>query len=143
MPLPPEMVGPPRIPAIRKPVEKTRLHQIFEQPGMLEKLVVYEYDLGDGWEHNMRITGRAPATSRATCLEGSGHPIAEDAGGFEGWQELVKAYKSENPDSEQKMKMGWFERVCENRDRLGLGNGRDAVFDIEDVNRKLASLRLG
>lgn len=61
--------------------------------------VIYEYDLGDGWEHKIEFLGIAEQGLDQTmlqrgvkpgqqsfCLGGGGHPCAEDCGGECGWE---------------------------------------------------------
>lgn len=48
--------------------------------------VVYEYDLGDGWEHEIEFEGEVENDLKAVTLEGAGHPAVEDCGGPHGWE---------------------------------------------------------
>ncbi|KAK5120332.1 hypothetical protein LTR85_006271 [Meristemomyces frigidus] len=61
--------------------------------------VMYEYDLGDGWEHKIEFLGIADKGldgemrqfgvkegQHSFCLDGDGHPCAEDCGGPMGWE---------------------------------------------------------
>jgi hypothetical protein len=81
----------------------------------------------------MTVTGRAPATEKITCIDGTGHAVGEDVN-REGWGELKAAYRAASPSSEQREKMQWYENLCNNGDQHGLGAGRKFVFDMELVN---------
>jgi hypothetical protein len=53
----------------------------------------YEYDLGDGWEHEVLLetaTSRQPKTKYPRCLAGARACPPEDCGGPSGYAELLK-----------------------------------------------------
>lgn len=102
-----------------------------------DKVIEYMYDFGDGWSHKMTVTGRVPATGNITCIDGTGHVVGEDMN-RKGWRELKVAYRAVNPSDEQRERMRWYEVVCNNGDRRGLGAGREFVFDKEQVNSMLS-----
>ncbi|KAI1325568.1 hypothetical protein F5Y16DRAFT_377638 [Xylariaceae sp. FL0255] len=64
--------------------------------------IIYTYDFGDNWEHILIITGRSPPVNgnTFTCLDGTGHPIAEDGGSYKGWNELKLAYRTIDPNDD-------------------------------------------
>jgi hypothetical protein len=101
---------------------------------------VYTYDFADNWEHFMTVTGRADPTNTFECLSGSGHGVAEDVGGVNGWKALKEAYRVARPSKDQREKMFWFERQASNRDKGGLDGDRVNAWDQEKVNRALAKL---
>lgn len=68
------------------------------------------------------------------CLDGEGHAVAEDAGSVRGWLKLREAYRTNTPNTEQKKKRVWFERLASNRDPRGLGKGGDRVWDKDAIN---------
>ncbi|KAK7741904.1 hypothetical protein SLS62_010881 [Diatrype stigma] len=109
------------------------------QQGLARKQILYTYDFGDNWEHHLTITGRAEAKREFTCLDGSGHYVAEDAGGTKGWEELKAAYRAARPDEHQRERREWFEKTASNRDPAGLGGNRAAEWDREQVNRDLST----
>ena len=79
-----------------------KLCKYFENPLYEGKILQYEYDFGDGWEHSITLIGRAPSTNNwFTCADGEGHVPSEDVGGPHGWQKLKEAYRNETPDREQ------------------------------------------
>jgi hypothetical protein len=60
----------------------TKISDIFNDTAYHDKILGYEYDLGDGWEHSIEIIGRAEeAPGKVVCLTGEGHPGVEDCGG--------------------------------------------------------------
>jgi hypothetical protein len=95
------------------------------------------YGFGDDWSHKMTVTGRVPTTDSNTCVDGTGHAVGEDVN-REGWGELKAAYRAVDPSSEQREKMEWYEKQCNNGDRHALGAGKEFVFDRDLVNRMLS-----
>ena len=54
---------------------------------------IYEYDFGDGWQHEILYEGASPAdpkAKRAECLEGERACPPEDSGGPYGYADLVE-----------------------------------------------------
>ena len=61
----------------------------FETPG---KTMHYEYDFGDGWEHEVLLEGvllREKGTKYPRCLDGARACPPEDCGGTPGYEELL------------------------------------------------------
>ncbi len=55
-------------------------------------ILIYEYDFGDGWEHELRIEAVEPAgatTHSARCTAGERACPPEDCGGPPGYAELI------------------------------------------------------
>lgn len=102
--------------------------------------MVYTYDMGDNWEHNMTMVGRAPPTDDFVCLSGTGHYVAEDAGSGRGWEEVKAAYRATSPTEEQREKRKWFETQASNCDARGLAGDRVNFFDREKINRDLVTM---
>ncbi|KAK3311014.1 MM3350-like domain-containing protein, partial [Chaetomium strumarium] len=88
------------------------------------KQVIYMYDFGDNWEHNLSVEGRADPTDRFVCLSGTGHAVAEDVGSVDGWRELKDAYCTSHPTKEQRERRQWYERTASNGDPEGLAGDR-------------------
>lgn len=66
----------------------------FIRPGMT---AVYEYDFGDGWEHEVLLEGilvREPKAKYPRCLDGERACPSEDCGGIPGYQELLKVLRN-------------------------------------------------
>ncbi|CAK3932980.1 Hypothetical predicted protein [Lecanosticta acicola] len=116
------------------------LFDVFGKAQYRDKPFQYVYDLGDNWEHDLKILGTAPSTDKIICLDGEGHPIAEDAGCHQGWQDVLDAYRAATPTREQREKKTWFARQASNADPQGLGDGRDRLWDRERVARRLEAL---
>ena len=115
----------------------TTLRDAYEDPEFSGKAgVVYNYDFGDGWKHELDLVGRDVPGSKARlsisenttvyCLAGEGHPVAEDCGGLGGWEEIKKGNR-----------MDWYKKHCSNaqRDRKWLDPYK---WNIAGVNKALA-----
>lgn len=93
----------------------------------------YEYDFGDGWEHDLRairIESAAERLKRARCLAGARACPPEDCGGIGGFQELLAALAGPR-----------HPRHAEITEWLG----RDydpARFDLDEVNEVLQKVRV-
>ena len=64
--------------------------------------IVYEYDFGDGWEHNVILEKILPSeknTRYPICLEGKMNCPPEDCGGVWGYADMLEILK--NPDHEE------------------------------------------
>jgi hypothetical protein len=102
--------------------------------------LVYTYDFGDNWEHTLTIEGRGDFTDHFVCLSGTGHPVAEDVGGVQGWEDLKAAYRAAQPTTEQRERREWFEKRARNADPRGLAGDRVNVWDMAQVNRDLVDM---
>ncbi|KAI2616514.1 MM3350-like domain-containing protein [Hypoxylon sp. NC1633] len=122
---------------VERLADKYRLYQLFDNPKYQGQQMIYTYDFGDNWEHHATFLGRTPATSDFSCLDGSGHGVAEDVGSAQGWTSLKAAYRAARPSNEQSMRRTWFERLCANPDPLGLAGDRVLVWDRDAVNATL------
>ncbi len=96
------------------------------------KSILYEYDLGDGWLHEL-VFEKALDTEVGKyyplCLEGQGNCPPEDCGGLPGFSNLVKAMKK---------KKG--KEYLELKDWLG-GDYDPTEFDLEYINKILKTYR--
>ncbi|KAF3061168.1 putative plasmid p 4b orf-3 family protein [Daldinia childiae] len=124
-----------------KPIEKKAgsfmLYNLFDNPKYAGYKMVYNYDFGDSWEHEMTLLGYGGATDNFVCIDGAGHCAAEDVGGPMGWQDLKEAYRTANPDGDQRHKMWWYEHKCSNADAAGLAGERVHVWDRLRINEQL------
>ena len=106
----------------------------------------YEYDMGDGWVHQITLLGRAdPGLHWAVggheaptmlCLSGEGHPCAEDCGSELGWEHLKELFakpKKKDPDDAR----DWYKNHCANGDSEGLDPWKWDIFEVNDELRKL------
>lgn len=101
--------------------------------------VTYQYDFGDGWEHDILIEKILPPLDRImppnakqtfpVCLKGKRACPPEDVGGIWGYATFLEAIQ--NPEhSDHSMYLGWI--------------GRDfdpEAFDLDAVNKALRSLK--
>ena len=67
---------------------RARLSSLMSRPG--DKLG-YEYDFGDGWEHEIVLEKLVAPVDRPTCTAGKRHCPPEDCGGVWGYADLIDA----------------------------------------------------
>lgn len=96
--------------------------------------IIYEYDFGDGWEHEIvleKIENKVMDKKDVTCLKGKNSCPPEDCGGIWGYYDMLEILK--DPDHEE------YEDYSE-----WLGVDFDPTyFDIEEVNEMLGSKNFG
>ncbi len=96
--------------------------------------VVYEYDFGDGWEHNIVLEKILPGEEefkRAVCLDGKMHGPPEDCGGIYGYANMLEIIK--NPDHEEYGRyVDWLEEEFDQE-----------YFNLEEVNKMLKEKNYG
>lgn len=90
--------------------------------------LIYEYDFGDGWEHQLNIEKIVPPEPGAhypRCLAGKRACPPEDCGGIPGYERMLEILS--DPQHEE------HEEVCE-----WLGKQFDPEgFDVEEINERL------
>ena len=105
--------------------DRTSLDQVFTR---VRQKMVYEYDFGDGWTHEILFEKRLPEEGGIkvpVCLEGENTCPPEDCGGVWGYADLLETLADpEAPDHEDMLE--W----------VG-GEFDPAAFDIEEVNARL------
>ncbi len=83
---------------------RRKLHQFLHEP--FDKLT-YEYDFGDGWEHDLILEDSFQATPRQVfpvCIDGKRACPPEDVGGIYGYAEFLNSIRdSTDPDHERKV----------------------------------------
>lgn len=82
-----------------KDERKVRLGQVLSKP---KQRMVYEYDFGDGWEHDIVLEKVLPPDSNTrypVCLEGAQACPPEDCGGVGGYENFLDAIR--DPDHEE------------------------------------------
>jgi hypothetical protein len=93
--------------------------------------LLYEYDFGDGWEHDLlveKVLEPEPGATYPVCLKGRRACPPEDVGGIWGYAELLEILSDpDHPDYEERLE--W----------IG-GEFDPEELDAEDVNAALASL---
>lgn len=105
------------------------LHQVAPNPG---DRIFYEYDFGDGWEHDLLIEETVQperGVRYPVCLGGGCAAPPEDCGGVFGFYAMLEAYEDEkHPDHEEVL--AW------------LGGDYDPIaFDLDRINRNLRAPR--
>jgi Plasmid pRiA4b ORF-3-like protein len=88
--------------------------------------LVYDYDFGDGWEHEVLLEGIHPRPSSARLplvLAGRGACPPEDVGGLPGYHHFLEAIKDPTHPEHEDM-MEWAGKDCD-----------PTTFDVEELNR--------
>jgi hypothetical protein len=95
--------------------------------------LIYSYDFGDDWAHDVVVEERRPATpgeALPRCVAGEGACPPEDCGGPWGYENLKEVLADEDHEEH-------FERL----DWMGLEDPDDfdaAAFSLDEVNERLA-----
>lgn len=90
--------------------------------------LIYEYDFGDGWEHELRVEKVIPADPAVhypRCTAGSRACPPEDCGGPGGYEHLLEVLRDPKHEEHDEM-----------REWIG-GDFDPEAFDLEAVNREL------
>jgi hypothetical protein len=107
--------------------KKVQLQDVLSEP---RDRMIYEYDFGDSWEHEVllvAITAPSPGAHYPQVLAGKGACPPEDVGGIWGYYEFLATIRDpKRPDHEDMLE--W----------CGGGFDPDA-FDIDETNRVLRS----
>lgn len=108
---------------------RTRLHDVVS--GVQDKFS-YEYDFGDGWEHEILVEDilqPEPRTRYPRCLKGKRNCPPEDVGGPWGYADFLEALRNaDHPEHEEYL--AW----------IG-GSFDPEAFDLEAVNDHLKEVR--
>ena len=96
--------------------------------------IIYEYDFGDGWEHDIileKIDTNGEYKNIPTCLTGKNNCPPEDCGGIWGYENMLEILK--HPDHEE------YEEYIE-----WLGEEFDSkYFDKNEINEMLKTQNYG
>ncbi|GAA1971817.1 plasmid pRiA4b ORF-3 family protein [Amycolatopsis minnesotensis] len=106
----------------------TNLNDLVKPGGRL----LYTYDFGDSWDHEIRIEEATVAESDVhypRCVEGKGACPPEDSGGLPGYEQLVQILTDPGHEEHQDM-LDWL--GLDSRDQFD-----PAHFDLGEVNRQL------
>lgn len=90
--------------------------------------LIYEYDFGDGWEHELKVEKVIPADPTVhypRCTAGSRACPPEDCGGPGGYEHLLEVLRDPKHEEHDEM-----------REWIG-GDFDPEAFDLEAVNRGL------
>jgi len=101
---------------------KYRLGNLIKQKG---RTFYYDYDFGDGWEHELIIENSRYHDSDLVCLEGERACPPEDVGGVPGYYKFCEALK-DPAHEEYERTMEWFG-----------GDYNSGRFDVDVVNWEL------
>lgn len=108
---------------------RTKLHQV---AATARTKFRYEYDMGDGWLHEITVEKIAPAETGQQypfCTEGQRACPPEDCGGVGGYEELLEAVRDpEHPEHEERK-----EWLAEDFD--------PEAFDPAEVNKLLKKIK--
>ena len=95
--------------------------------------LVYEYDFGDGWEHDLlveKVLELEPGATYPVCIKRRRACPPEDVGGIWGYAEFLEILSDpDHPEYEERLE--W----------VG-GEFDPEEFDVEDVNAAFASLAI-
>ena len=108
---------------------KTLLSQVI---GGAEEMFVYDYDFGDGWEHDLRVEKTLPTepgTEYPVCTAGRRACPPEDCGGPFGYADFLDALKDPAHENHEMCKE-WMD-----------GEFNPETFDPAEANRTLESIR--
>lgn len=110
-------------PVERSEERRTRLDNILRKP---RDRMVYEYDFGDSWEHEVlleKVGDDPPGASYPWVLAGARACPPEDVGGLGGYAHFLQAMRQpQHPEHEEMME--WYGRPFD-----------PAAFDSQAVNR--------
>jgi hypothetical protein len=109
----------------RKQADRAKLGDLIGSPGLK---LLYEYDFGDGWQHELLLEEILNA-DEPKCLAGARRCPPEDCGGPYGFQELLDAL-NDTSHPEHESLCGWLEDGFDPQD-----------FSAEEVNRRLHGQR--
>jgi len=96
---------------------------------------VYEYDFGDGWEHDILVEKIMPPEKGRhypMCVAGRRACPPEDCGGVYGYANLLEIIADPNHQDHEDMR-AWLAEMRPDFD--------PEAFDLDDVNRRLAKIR--
>ena len=100
----------------------------------LKDKFAYEYDFGDGWEHQIvleKILSVEPEMQYPCCLKGKRNCPPEDIGGIWSYQHFLAVLKNENhPEHAESL---------EQLEWIG-GDFDPEEFDLAEINEELADL---
>lgn len=114
-----------------EPMIDERKYRLAEIAPTERSKFIYEYDFGDGWEHDVvveKILPREPDGKYPYCLKGKRACPPEDVGGIWGYEEFLKAMKDPTHE-EHETYVEWWGGIFDPED-----------FDLERTNRRLQTI---
>jgi hypothetical protein len=112
-----------------KDERRVRVSQVLSKP---KRKIVYEYDFGDGWEHEIVLEKILPSESKTrypVCLGGARACPPEDCGGVGGYVDFFQAISDVDHEEHDEM-LEW----------IG-GEFDPEEFDLDLVNQGLKTIR--
>ncbi|MGB9920185.1 MAG: plasmid pRiA4b ORF-3 family protein [Moorellales bacterium] len=110
--------------------KRVTLWQVLPEP---KAKFLYEYDFGDGWQHEVvleKVLPPAQGVRYPVCLGGAGACPPEDCGGPWGYRRMLEILSDPGHEEYQET-VEW------------VGGGFDPeAFDLEDINWRLRQVRL-
>lgn len=113
------------------PTENERTTRLSAMLGKVGARMIYEYDLGDSWEHGIVLEKQLPGDPNATyprCIDGQFACPPEDCGGIPGYYNLLDALADPSHPEHKDL-----------RDWIG-GNFDPLTFSADKVNRRLSPM---
>jgi hypothetical protein len=108
-------------------------HTLADLAPAAKKKFIYEYDFGDGWEHEAVVEKALPPDGdfkQVVCLGGANACPPDDCGGIHGYYRFLEALA--NPkDPEHDHLKEW----------IG-GEWDAAYFDLDEINRRLKRIKV-
>ena len=95
------------------------------------KSFIYDYDMGDGWRHDIDLLGiiEAERNEEPACIGGARACPPEDCGGPPGYEHLLEALADPNHEDHEEL-LEWVGRRYD-----------PEKFDLETVNKALKRVR--
>lgn len=115
-------------PDMFKNERSVRLDQLVDKGGKL----IYEYDFGDGWEHELKIEKvltPEPGLRYPHCTAGKRACPPDDCGGPWGYEHLLEVLRDPKHEEHEEM-----------REWIG-GDFDPEAFDLDDINLALREVR--
>jgi hypothetical protein len=125
------------VPDLDFPLQDERHTTLCDLADRQGETIRYEYDLGDGWDHEIvleQFLTAQPGGRYPTCLAGARACPPEDCGGVHGYADLIDNLADSTHPEHQHL-LEW----------LGIEKGSDfdpAHFDTADANRRLDTVIL-
>ena len=107
---------------------RTKLRELIETAGAK---LLYEYDFGDGWQHELLLEEVlfGEESFQQICVAGKRRCPPENCGGPQGFAEVLKAIQDANHPN--------HEEACE-----WLGDFVPETFSVDEINRRLRHTKL-
>lgn len=94
------------------------------------KRINFEYDFGDGWEHEItlqKIVEKDPNITYPICIKGARNTPPEDCGSYPGYQQILEHYA--NPKK--------FKKEIKEFEEWHGGKYDSEYFDINEINEAI------